>query len=242
MVREHLTIGRVADRALSILVALASVAVIAMAVDRYWPDGMPNGTQRPSPTQPPLSVPTEPVSVRGMQTTGSTESGVVLIEFSDFECPYCARFAREIWPAIHAEYVATGLLTSAFAHAPDLAKHPRALHGAAAAECAGVRGKFWPMKTLLFENADGLHDDALRTYARRVGLDIADFEQCVKGVGPDSVGVQLARNAKLGIRGTPMFMIGLGGADGVDVKEVIAGAQPIEEFRAAIDRVRGTIQ
>lgn len=103
----------------------------------------------PSASGPMVEVPSEPLSIEGVPLKGSKSAKVVMIVYSDFECPFCGRFAREILPELERRYVATGEVAFVFHHLP-LAFHPLATQAAVSAECAGQQGRFWEAHDLLF--------------------------------------------------------------------------------------------
>ena len=163
---------------------------------------------------------------------------VVVVEFSDYECPYCGRYSRDVYPSVHREYVATGQVGYVMRALPLENSHPLALGAAEAAECAGKQGRFWEMHDRLFEQ-QRLDGEALNAHARAVGLDMALFAKCVKGATLDKIRADQAEARRLGVRATPTFFVGVIEGDGqVNLKERINGIVSYEVFSAAIDRVR----
>lgn len=196
----------------------------------------------PSP-RPRLTPPAEPVGLGDAATIGRPTAPVTLIEFSDFGCPFCARFATETLPALEQEYVAHGRLRLAYKHFPILTLHPDAERAAVAAECAGAEGRFRPMHDALFADPRRLDEASLLERAGAIGLDVPAFTVCL---GSEAVRDLVRRHAaeaeSFGISGTPAFLVGVTEADGrVRVTEVISGAQPVEAFRAAIERALETV-
>ena len=192
---------------------------------------------RPVENAPPL--PTEPVSVAGLATRGSETARVVMIEYSDFECPFCMRFARETLPELDRQFIATGKVRLVFRHLP-LGKHRFAQKAAEAAECAGHQGKFWPMHDRLFLDPKSLADEDLRAHASALGLDSPAFETCQAGLMADRVQSDSASARLLGVTGTPAFFIGTVETDGrVRIRQRLKGAQPIRLFAAAFKIRKG---
>jgi protein-disulfide isomerase len=128
--------------------------------------------------EPPL--PAEPVSLNGAITKGSRDAKVALIEYSDFECPFCGRFARDTLPLLEEEYVRPGRVLVGFRHYP-LRIHPRAPKAAEAVECAGEQKKFWEMHDRLFQEPRQLEEASLRAHAREIGLNGQAFDACLDG-------------------------------------------------------------
>jgi protein-disulfide isomerase len=186
-----------------------------------------------------FAPPAEPVALDEAYTVGRADAPVTLIEYSDFRCPFCARFARETLPALEAEFVKAGRLRIAYKHLPIPGLHPDAPAAAEAAECAGREGKFRAMHDALFAEPGRLTGEALVTAAVALGLDEALFRACLTdGETREKVAHDTAEARDFGITGTPAFLVGVTEPDGrVRVTEVISGARPIETFRAAIQRV-----
>jgi protein-disulfide isomerase len=100
-------------------------------------------------SRPELEVPAEPVSIAGAANKGSVDARIVMIAFTDFQCPFCGRFAREVLPQLEHDYIATGRVQFVYRHLP-LPIHQYALKAAQAAECARRQDQFWPMHDWLF--------------------------------------------------------------------------------------------
>jgi protein-disulfide isomerase len=160
----------------------------------------------------------------------------VIIEFSDFQCPFCAKFSQETFPALKNQYVDKALVKFAFRHLPLTRIHPRAWQAAEAAECGARQSKFWTMHDQLFANPSRLEETDLRTYARSSGLDLRLFNSCLAGEARDRVTWDSQSAQTLKISGTPSFLIGVLQSDGrVKVQHVLSGAAPLAEFAKALD-------
>jgi len=183
----------------------------------------------------PPQLPKEPISLDGMATRGNASASVVMIEYSDFQCPYCGQFAREILPILNDKYVLSGKVLLGFRHFP-LGIHPEARHAAEAAECAGRQGRFWEMHDRLFESPAKIDEASLLSKADAVGLDGASFRGCLEGVTREKVEAD-AESAKLiNISGTPAFLLGTVGADRkAKIRQILVGARPINDFSKALD-------
>jgi protein-disulfide isomerase len=188
--------------------------------------------------RPELALPAEPLPLDGAELQGSPTADIVLIEYSDFQCPYCGRFARETLPELERAFVKTGKLQFAFHEFPLDSIHKFALPAAEAMACAGEQGQFWKMHDLTF--ADQAHLDAAAIEVRAVaaGLDHARFDACLRGPVAERVRADAKTGEALGVTGTPTFFVGRRQADGrVKVFKRLSGALPVAEFRAAIDAV-----
>ena len=167
---------------------------------------------------------------------GDPDAELVVIEISDFQCPFCQRHTLETQPALDEEYIDTGQVMWVFKHLP-LQSHPQALAAATAAECAGDQEAFWEMHDLLFARVDdwavGEPDAVLVDLAGELGLDEAVFTSCVQSrVALERVVEDIYDTS--GIFGsTPTFVVLYDGW-----ASVVDGAQPFEQFVAAFDELR----
>ena len=190
---------------------------------------------------PPPAIPSSVQSIADAATKGSRDAAVVLIEYADFQCPYCAQFARRILPEIEKRYVSTGKLRVVFKHMPLQEIHPQAVMAAETAECARQQGKFWPMHDALF--ADQRLDEAsLVEKARTNGVGIQQFSECVRGNGGvgngrDRVQQDLAAARALGLAVTPTFLIGRDVGGFVKVEQILTGVREVDVFTNAIDSI-----
>jgi len=172
-------------------------------------------------------------NVAGDQYLGSLDAPLTVIEFSDFQCPYCRQYTLETQPTLHANYVETGQVLWVFKHFP-LNIHPQAPAAGAAAECAAEQGQFWAMHDLLFENMDAwsVNDptDVLVGLAEDLELDTAAFAACLADPAIAArVESDLSEGAPF-VQGTPTFIV-IRGERG----SIIPGALPLERFSAILD-------
>lgn len=199
--------------------------------------------RRPStaPTTPREALPSSPISLAGAWSVGNLKARVAILEFADFQCPFCARFVRDTLPELKRRYVNSGRVLLVFKHLPLKDIHPLAVRAAELAECAGRQGRFWETHDSLFELLGKLSDSELDRASRRAGVDHASLTQCLGG----DAGAQVRRNAAeagaLGLTGTPTFFVGFHQADGgLVAKERLSGALPIAAFAAALDPLLAT--
>ncbi len=180
------------------------------------------------------------VAVAGAQSKGDPKARVTVIEFSDFQCPFCGRHARETLDEIDAAFVTTGKVRYVFRNFPIEAIHPQAFRAHEAAGCAAEQGKFWEMHDRLFANQDELVFEALPKHAAAIGLDSSPFQAClVSRRSAARVREDVSEGRSIGVSGTPMFFIGLTGPkdDKVKVLRTVRGAQGFEALREAIESV-----
>lgn len=182
------------------------------------------------------------VAVAGASAIGRADAPVTLIEFSDFQCPFCGRYVRETLPRIKAEYVDTGKIRYVFRHYPIDSLHPQAVGSAHAAVCAEKQGKFWPMHDRLFANPRDHSAEQLRGHASAVGLNLDAFATCLSGPAPAVVSADIDAAVLGGAMGTPAFFIGSSTGTGpVRVTHTVYGAKPFEAFKAALDSALQTV-
>jgi protein-disulfide isomerase len=161
-----------------------------------------------------------------------------MVAFSDFECPFCGRFAREILPEIKAKYIDTGKIRFFFRHLPLAGIHPRAVPAAEAAECAARQGRFWDFHDQLFTDPKKLQDADLAAHARTVRLDQTEFSACRKGQSSKRVQEDANLAVSLQLNATPVFLLGVLESDGrVKVAEVVSGARPAADFAARLETI-----
>jgi protein-disulfide isomerase len=167
------------------------------------------------------------------RTKGSATAPVTMYIMSDFQCPFCARFARETFPLLEREYVATGKVRMIFVNFP-LPMHPNAGPAAELAMCAARQGKFWQIHDLLFRNQE--HWEGMRepgTYflglADSAGVDRDQVTQCLQaGATRELVRSDAEGSYRSGATSTPTFYIERG---------LLVGAQPVATFRAVLDSI-----
>jgi protein-disulfide isomerase len=214
-----------------VLDVVTSVTMIIAALVVVWFQINPRTADDPIAT---LQLPAAPLSIKGDTIKGSRDADTVLIVYSDFECPFCKRFAQDVLPQLHNDYVAKGKLAVVFRHFP-LRSHRHARDAAVAAECAGRQGRFWEMHDRMFE-APTLDVNTITTLALSLNL-MPKFTECTRSVDvAELVTAQASLASSLGVQGTPSFFLGKRTSnDGVKVERAFSGARPIGDFREALD-------
>jgi protein-disulfide isomerase len=184
-------------------------------------------------------LPKEAVSIAGAPTLGSPQAIAAIIEFSDFQCPYCARFAQQILPTIREQYVDKGLVLIAFRQYPLVDIHRGAMRAAQAADCAAKQGKFWALHDRLFADVRAVADMSPEGYADAVGVQTTSFLACMREA-PENVTRDIEQGRALHVTGTPTLMIGqLEGPTRVKVHRVMSGVPAVEDLRLALDKLIG---
>ena len=185
-----------------------------------------------APTGPPLPA---FVSLEDDPAMGSATAPVAIVEFSEFQCPFCRRYQDQTMAQIKEQYVDTGKVRYVFRDFP-LDMHANAKPAALAAYCAARQNAFWPMHDALFTNQQRLGPPLFDELAHTLKLDIAAFEACLKQ--PDAqkeVEADTAYGQSIGVSGTPTFFIGRLKDGKLVNPQKITGAQPLAAFTAAID-------
>jgi protein-disulfide isomerase len=157
---------------------------------------------------------------------GKEDAEIVLIEFSDFQCPFCKRYSEETRRELAAQL--GGDVRMVFKHLPLTSIHPQAMAAAIAAQCANRHGKFWEVHEQFFAQPDALSLDRLLSVGTSLGLS-AEYAACVtNGETRTEVEQDMADAAKIGLQGTPSFVIN---------GKVLVGAQSATTFRSVFDEV-----
>jgi protein-disulfide isomerase len=193
------------------------------------------------PSRQPSPTPTDPIDFRETHTKGAKDAPVAIIEFGDFQCPYCATFARTIMPELTDKYIAPGRVAFGFWHLPLVQIHPFALRAADAAECADLEGLFWPMHDALFADQAHLDEESLNERAVHLGLDMAKFSACMSAPNNDRIrDSAIHAMSILGNAVTPSFLIGrLQNGMMLQITQRVDGVQPVKIFEQALDSLLG---
>ena len=179
------------------------------------------------------------VSIGFSPYKGSADAPVTLIEYSDYQCPFCSRHYRDVMPTLVTEYVDTGKLKYVMRENPIASIHPYATGASLAALCANNQGKYWEMHNIMFDNQRALSDENLKAYAADIGLNTTQFDECLDTKKYEPwVNADLESSRDLGLSGTPSFVLGLTDPDDPDKANLtiaIKGAQSLQNFQEAID-------
>ena len=166
---------------------------------------------------------------------GPEDAKVTIIEFSDFQCPFCRSFWSGAFNQIKSEYIGAGKSVKFVYRDFPLSFHPMAQKYAEAAECAGDQNRYWEMHDKIFEEQEKLGTGTISSldvsdvkgWAAELGLNSANFDQCLdSGKHAEEVRKDFADGSKAGVSGTPSFFIN---------GNLLVGAQPFESFKQIID-------
>ena len=186
------------------------------------------------PNVQPISISVDDDPVRGNQ-----DAPITIVEFSDFQCPFCARFQIQTLPLISEQYIETGKVKFVYRDFPIQNIHPNSMPAAAASECAHEQDKYWEYHDALFKN-QGVWDKAeitsaitiFKEFATQLDLKQDQFDACLNsGKYIEEINNDLKDGQKYGVTGTPGFFIGNEEIGFVKIN----GAQPFETFKSVID-------
>ena len=172
------------------------------------------------------------VSLENAHVLGDTDAPVTIVEYTDFQCPYCARHALETFPQIEEDLVETGKVRYVFKALPLTSIHPQAMLAAEASRCAGAQDGYLAMHTKLFEEQEAWSGQAdaaelFAGYAAEIGLDGETFASCLENHDTiDPVQADMEEAISAGITGTPAFLIN---------GRLVSGAMPFEAFEQAVE-------
>ena len=165
------------------------------------------------------------VPSEGFYSIGPDDAPITIVEFSDYQCPFCKRWHDEVYQDLLNEY--PGQIKLVYRHLPLTSLHPEAFPAAEAAMCAGEQNEYWPFHEKLF-SSDALGSSIYIQYAQDLGLDMASFETCVtERKYQEAVQSDLDFAVGMGVRSTPTFFI-----NGL----ALVGAQPLDVFKNVIDQ------
>lgn len=219
--------------------AAGSVALIAGTAILIWTLVF-NETPIGAPSQQVEVEPVEGLHLESSKITNVEGQGeVAIVEFVDFECPFCRAFAKDTLPKIRQELVDSGTARYISLHYPLERIHSLALRAAEAAECAGRQGQYWSMSERLFTDSEGLQDADLVRRAEGLRLDAIRFERCMAGKeARDKIRADSEEGRRLGVTGTPSFFVGIVRADGgIDLVKRIRGSVPFEVFAREVSEL-----
>lgn len=168
---------------------------------------------------------------------GAVSAPITVVEFTDYQCPFCNRFFKETFPDLKKNYIDSGKVRYYSMDLP-LDMHRNALQAAQAGRCAKEQGQFWPMHDRMQGNPSRLELTDLVGYAQEIGIDPDGFRRCVEsGKYKEDIERQARDATNMGAQGTPAFVIGRSTSSGVDDGKLIVGAQPYDSFDRALKEV-----
>jgi protein-disulfide isomerase len=209
---------------------LAELKAIRALLEKQGQNAPAAAAPAAAPAQQRVTLP----NADGHAALGAKEAPVTIIEFTDLQCPFCARFSAQTFPELQKKYIDTGKVRFVTRDLP-LAFHAQAVPAAVAARCAGDQGKYWEYRERLFAVQKELGDAVYDRLAAEMKLDAKSFATC-RATPANKAAAEADRTAAnaLGITGTPTFLVGTV-ANGTFTGERVTGAQPLSAFEAKIE-------
>ena len=210
---------------------LAVLLIVSITTGGFGMKSSGTGTNNNAGAQP--TVPTGIANVNAEDYVdddpflGDDNAPVTIVEFSDFQCPYCSRFRDQTFDLIKENYIDTGKVRFVYRDFPLSSIHPMAQKAAEASECADEQDKFWEYHDKLFAGQSSFSVDSFKQWAKDLGLDATKFNSCLdSGKYTNEVKSDLADATASGGSGTPYFLIG---------NTQLSGAYPFDEPSAPSD-------
>jgi protein-disulfide isomerase len=230
----------------SLLDGLSSLAMIAASATLMWAvlgparstsgGGGDRSQHDGQVRQAGPSVPVVPLSWGALPTLGEKAAGVGVIEFSDYQCPYCVKYSSSTFPEVKKLYIDTGKVRYAVWSLPLEELHPSAFRMAEAAECGRLQGRFWTVHEALLQKATVVDVEKWATTAAPAGLDRQRFQSCMNGEAVGRLRSRVREAQSAGVSATPTFFFGyLTAGDALSVVRRETGAIPTEAFRKILD-------
>jgi protein-disulfide isomerase len=191
---------------------------------------------------PEVKVP-DTMNVAGEPFRGQAKASLAIIEYADFECPFCRRFEHDTFPQIRDTYIGTGKVKYFYRDLP-LPFHQHSMPAARAAHCAAEQGKLWEMHDSLFSEPAALEPNDIQRRAAQLGINTTKLDTCMASEKfADVIRKSITDASGMQINGTPTFVIGTLGPDGqvVSVKKTIIGALPFDSFESVIEPLLKTM-
>lgn len=232
-------IRRKEQRGRVIGISLITIGALFVAFLIIWPNVKPVAGI--------TTVEANPRPQADMNSMGDPNAPVKIVEFSDFQCPFCSNFYKETEPLLVDQYISTGKVHFTYRSTGNWVSQninsglTESEDAAEAAYCAGDQGKYWEMHDFLFENVLGedvgsFTDRRLAAIAEAAGLDMDQFNDCYPSNKYRDEVVKDGQDAlAAGVQGTPSFVLTYTDANGQEVTELIEGAQPFSVFQEKIE-------
>jgi protein-disulfide isomerase len=187
------------------------------------------------PTAPPEEAPSKAKinDLTGINMLGNKNAPITIVEYTDYQCPFCQRFHITAFAEIKKAYIDTGKVRF-FSKDMPLDFHPNAMRAAMAARCAGEQNKFWELRDVMGANPNSLDMEHIINFAGDLKLNTSLLRSCIdSGKYKDPIQTDVLEAMKIGANGTPTFIVGKSVGNGVD-GELVVGAIPFQMFDSKI--------
>ena len=191
--------------------------------------------QQARPAAPQEEQPTRAkiTDLSGVSMLGSKTAPLTIVEYTDYQCPFCQRFHVTAFSELKKQYIDTGKVRF-FSKDMPLDFHPNAMRAAQAARCAAEQKKFWELRDVMGANPDKLDIEHIMNFAADLKMDTAALRACVdSGKYKEPVQRDVLEGMRVGANGTPTFIVGKSVGEGVD-GELVVGAMPFGMFDAKL--------
>jgi protein-disulfide isomerase len=170
------------------------------------------------------------LNLTSSEMMGNKDAPLTMVEFTDYQCPFCQRFHVTVFSELKKNYIDTGKVRFYSRDLPLDSMHPNAMRAAMSARCAAEQGQFWTLRNLMGASPDRLDMNSILAEAAGLNMDTAALKTCVESEKyKTAIQNDVLEAAKIGADGTPTFVIGRSTPTGVD-GEVLVGAQPYPAF------------
>ena len=223
------------DTFVTVVLGVAAVVLVWRALSpptRSEASGRPPSVEQVESERLSTALASEP-------TVGTRTAPVVVIEYSDFECPFCARYSADTYPKIEKNFLGTGRVQYVFRNFPMERIHPSALPAAEAARCAHREGEHLEMREYLFAHGRALGISNWADVASTLGLSVSRFTHCMSNHSAlNEVEAEKRDAARFGVKSTPTFLFGRKLPNGeVQITSRLLGAAPYDVFKDELDRL-----
>jgi protein-disulfide isomerase len=191
--------------------------------------------QQAKPAQPQEEAPARAkiTDLSGVSMLGSKDAPLTIVEYTDYQCPFCQRFHVTAFGELKKAYIDTGKVRF-FSKDMPLDFHPNAMRAAMAARCAGEQGKFWELRDTMGANPNSLDLEHIIGFAADLKMDTVGLRACIDSAKyKERVQNDVLEAMKIGANGTPTFIVGKSVGEGVD-GELVVGAMPFQMFDAKL--------
>jgi protein-disulfide isomerase len=183
--------------------------------------------QQQPPAGPPAKI---KMNLQGAQMLGSKDAPITMVEFTDYQCPFCQAFHTQTFGELKKNFIDTGKVRFYSRDLPLDSMHPNAMRAAEAGRCAAEQGDFWKLRDVMGNHPDKLDLDSLLADAGFLKMDVAAFRTCVVSEKyKDAVQADVMEAMRIGADGTPAFVIGKSTAEGLE-GDLVVGAHPYSTF------------
>jgi len=183
--------------------------------------------QQQQPAGPPAKI---KMNLEGAPMLGNKNAPLTMVEFTDYQCPFCQQFHTQTFGELKKNYIDTGKVRFYARDLPLDSMHPNAMRAAEAGRCANDQGQFWKLRDVMGNHPDKLDLESLLADAEFLKLDVTAFRVCVvQEKYKNEIQADLMEAMRIGADGTPAFVLGKSTAEGVD-GDLLVGAQPYNMF------------